>query len=394
MQNNCLTASPNASGERSARILIDARLGWGSGIGRYVTNTVPLVAGLLPYVKFDLLVGADDLASANAVAARAPNVHPIVSPLRAFSLGEQLHFPGVAKGYDLVWFTNYWVPLAFRGRYYAMVHDMLHLECNLFPASLPKRVLSYLTFRHVAKSAAAISFLSRFSQREFERRFETKAQMAVASCGMDHADWQMFDPQHPPQKERRLLVVAAAKKHKNFRIAVDAFLHAKIPPEWRLTIVTPHDKLRSSIDLHAFVESASRVDFRQGLTNAELRDLYGSTAILLMPSLYEGFGLPLAEGLQAGAICISSTAASLVEVGQGADITYCNANDLQGWIAAIETECSRSDSGEIDHIITSKNMRHASKFAWAEVAQKISKLITGVLDEKFGFGEDPAAQGK
>jgi glycosyltransferase involved in cell wall biosynthesis len=363
-------------------ILIDARLGWGSGIGRYVVNTIPLVARLLPHVKFDLLVGADDLASANAVAARAPNVHPIVSPLRAFSLGEQLRFPKVARGYDLVWFTNYWVPLAFRGRYYAMVHDMLHLERDLFPASLPKRLLSYLTFRHVAKSAAAISFLSRFSQREFERRFESKAQMVVASCGMDHADWQMFDPEQPPKKERRLLVVAAAKKHKNFRIAVDAFLRAKIGPEWRLTIVTPNDKLRSSINLHEFVESGSRVDFRQGLTNAELRDLYGSTAILLMPSLYEGFGLPLAEGLQAGAICISSTAASLVEVGQGADISFCNADDLDGWVAAIEAECSRFDKGEIDHVITSRNMRHAAEFTWAEVAQKISKLITGVLDER------------
>jgi glycosyltransferase involved in cell wall biosynthesis len=361
-------------------VLIDARLGWGSGIGRYVTNTVPLVARLLPHIKFDILVGADDLASAEALAARAPNVHPIISPLRPFSLSEQLHFPKVAKGYDLVWFTNYWVPLAFRGRYYAMVHDMLHLERDLFPASAPKRLLSYLTFRHVAKSAAAISFLSRFSQREFGRRFETKAQVAVASCGMDHADWVMFDPHHPPKKERRLLVVAAAKKHKNFQIAVDAFLRAKVAPEWRLTIVTPNDKLRSSIDLQEFAESGSRVDFRQGLTNSELRDLYGSTAILLMPSLYEGFGLPLAEGLQAGAICISSTAASLVEVGQGANITFLNANDLEAWIAAIEAECGRFDNGEIDHIIASKNMRHAAELTWAEVAKKITKLITGVLN--------------
>lgn len=373
-------------------ILIDARLGWGSGIGRYLSNTVPLVAQQLPRVRFDLLVSADDLAAANAVAARAPNVYPVVSLLAAFSLREQLHFPKVAKGYDLVWFTNYWVPLAFRGRYYAMVHDMLHLERGLFPASLPKRLLSYLTFRHVAKSAAAISFLSRFTQREFERRFKTNAKMTVASCGMDHDDWQMFDPDHPPQKERRLLVVAAAKKHKNFRIAVDAFLRADIAPEWRLTIVTPNDKLRSSIDLHKFAESGNRVDFRQGLTNGELRELYGSTAILLMPSLYEGFGLPLAEGLQSGAICISSTADALVEVGQGADITYCNANDLTGWITAIETECARLDSGQIDHVTTSRNMRHAAAFTWAEVAQKISQMIAGILYENLSASVDHAIQ--
>jgi len=306
----------------------------------------------------------------------------------------KLRFPKGAKGYAPVWFTNYWVPLAFRGRYYAMVHDMLHLERDLFPASMPKRALSYLTFRHVAKSAAAISFLSRFSQREFERRFESKAQMVVASCGMDHADWQMFDPEQPPKKERRLLVVAAAKKHKNFRIAVDAFLRAKIGPEWRLTIVTPNDKLRSSIDLHEFVESGSRVGFCQGLTTAGFRDFYCSIALLVMATFDAGFGRPLTDGWKAGALCISSSAASLVEVGQGADISFCNADDLDGWVAAIEAECSRFDNGEIDHVITSRNMRHAAEFTWAEVAQKISILITGVLDEKFKSDNDGIAQSK
>lgn len=382
MPNSITAASPLANSELTAKILIDARLGWGSGIGRYVSNTVPLVAGLLPHVKFDLFVGANDLAAANAVAARAPNVRPVISPLEPFSIGEQLRFPSRAKGYDLVWFTNYWVPLLFRGKHYTMVHDMLHLERDLFPASIPKRILSYLTFRHVAASASGISFLSRFSQREFERRFTSQARSVVASCGIDHSDWALFDPQSPPTKERRLLVVAAAKKHKNFRIAVDAFLRAQVSPEWRLTIVTPNDKLRSSIDLAHFSESGSRVDFRQGLSNEELRDLYGSTAILLMPSLYEGFGLPLAEGLQAGAICISSTAGSLIEVGQGADITFLNGNDLEAWVTAIETECRRFDEGRFDQSVTIANMQHAGQFKWDNVAQKITGLLSEVLDER------------
>jgi glycosyltransferase involved in cell wall biosynthesis len=319
------------------------------------------------------------MAAADMVAARASNLRPIASELEPFSLKEQLRFPGVANGYDLVWFTNYWVPLTFRGRHYTMVHDMLHLERDLFPASLPKRILSYLTFRHAAGSASAISFLSRFTEREFNRRFKSKALNVVASCGIDHSDWELFDPDSPPKKERRLLVVAAAKKHKNFRIAVDAFLRAHVSSEWRLTIVTPNDKLRSSIDLTQFAESGNRVDFRQGLSNAELRDLYGSTAILLMPSLYEGFGLPLAEGLQAGAVCISSTADSLVEVGQGADITFVNGNDLEGWISAIEAECYRCDAGLVDTAVTSKNMRHAAQFNWNSVAGKIAALLNEIL---------------
>lgn len=361
-------------------ILIDARLGWGSGIGRYVTNTVPRVAQILPDIAFDLLVAEDDLASAKALAARASNVRPVISRLRPFSIGEQLHFPRVAKGYDLVWFTNYWVPLRFSRPYFAIVHDVIHLERDLFPASFTKRLLSYLTFKHLSASATAIGFVSRFSQREFGRRFSTSAIKIVTGNGADHFGWKLFDPINPPEKERRLLVVAAAKKHKNFRIAVNAFLRAKISSEWRLTIVTPNDKLRSSINLLEFAESGSRIDFRQGLTNEELRDLYGSTAVVLMPSLYEGFGLPLVEGLQAGAICISSTAASLVEIGQGADVAFVNGNDLEGWITAIEAECARFDAGKVYDVRLIKNMQHAAQFTWSNVAQKTSDLIVNIIE--------------
>ncbi len=368
--------------DNMTRILIDARLGWGSGIGRYVANTVPLVAALLPTVVFDIMVARDDIDKAGALLSEASNIRVVPVDIEPFSLSEQLRFSALAKNYDLTWFTNYWVPLNFRHPFIAVVHDMLHQEPDLFPASRTKRMLSRFTFQHIARHASAICFGSRFSHREFARRFKCRAPTQITSYGIDHRDWELFDPEYPPEKKTKLLVVAAAKKHKNFEIAIQAFLDADLPEHWALTVITPDDKLRSSIDLSSLSRPSEQIEFLQGVSNTKLRKIYGEAAILLMPSLYEGFGLPLAEGLQAGAACISSTAGSLVELGQGAQVTYVNGNDLAGWIQAIRAECGRFDAQQVPLQEIRHNMQHATLFSWKNVAEKTAEVISGVLSAR------------
>ncbi|MGK6353903.1 glycosyltransferase [Sphingomonas sp. DT-207] len=357
------------------KVLIDARIGWSSGIGRYTTNAVPRVARAMSNVHFDLLVTPGDAERARNLMDSTPNLHVREIDLQPFSMAEQWQIPRLARDYDWAWFVNYWVPLGLRTPFIAVVHDMLHLEPTLFPASRLKRALSRLTFRHLKRCATGISFDSRFTKREFERLVGKPRHAMVCGIGIDHDGWRPFDPAEPPTKEPRLLLVAAAKAHKNFRIAIDAFVRAELPESWRLTIVTPDAKLRSSIDVGALIDREARIEILSGLSNKALRDLYGRAAVVLMPSRYEGFGLPLLEGLQSGAQLISSTAASLVEVGQGAQLTYVDPSDLEGWTKAIETECRRFDEGVIDTRTRSDNMRHALSYDWDGVAQDTLQLI-------------------
>lgn len=62
-------------------------------------------------------------------------------------------------------------------------------------------------------------------------------------------------------------------------------------------------------------ELAGHVVYCSEVSDAELRWLYRHCRFTLFPSHYEGWGLPVAEGLAYGKYCVCSSAASLPEVG-------------------------------------------------------------------------------
>jgi glycosyltransferase involved in cell wall biosynthesis len=71
-----------------------------------------------------------------------------------------------------------------------------------------------------------------------------------------------------------------------------------------------------------------------GLTTPALRRLVSGASALLMPSLAEGFGLPIVEALARGVPAIASDLPAHRETG-GAFVTYVDARDAEGWLAAV-----------------------------------------------------------
>ncbi len=358
------------------KILVDARVGWGFGIGRYVSNTVPLVAEMMPDVQFDVLVNARDEEVAVTCLAGRPNARVRLSDIIPFSLREQWALPGVAHNYDLIWFTNYWVPLVWRRPCMVVVHDLLHLHQDLFPAGKLHRWLSALTFGKVRRAASGISFVSRFTQREFEGRFGAAKLSCIQHNGMDHSDWEMFDPDHPPAKDRLALIVGAFKRHKNIEVALQAWKAARLSDGWQLKVITPEGPLRSSVDIGLLLEGVEGVELLSGVSNAALRDLYGRAAIVLTPSLYEGFGLPLLEGMQAGALCISATTPASIEVSEGADVVFVPGHDVSGWAKALRSAAARYQDGTWPGSRSQQvGMRRAKEFTWQRVAEHTADLL-------------------
>jgi glycosyltransferase involved in cell wall biosynthesis len=69
--------------------------------------------------------------------------------------------------------------------------------------------------------------------------------------------------------------------------------------------------------------------------DAQLAELYAASLFTVYPSLYEGWGLPVAESLARGKVCIASATSSIPEIAP--ELTeLCDPQDALAWMAAIE----------------------------------------------------------
>lgn len=78
------------------------------------------------------------------------------------------------------------------------------------------------------------------------------------------------------------------------------------------------------------------------VSDEELRDLYASACAMFYPSIYEGFGMPIAEAAAVGARVIASDIPPHHEA-SGGRATFVAALDIDGWRAAL---CNASQIGE------------------------------------------------
>ena len=69
------------------------------------------------------------------------------------------------------------------------------------------------------------------------------------------------------------------------------------------------------------LELEKDVIFKSNITKEEIRDLYSTSSVAIVSSLYEGFGLPILEAMSCGTPVITSNYSALPEVG-GNSVLY------------------------------------------------------------------------
>ena len=85
-------------------------------------------------------------------------------------------------------------------------------------------------------------------------------------------------------------------------------------PGIRLTIIGkpkiggPTEKLINSLNLN------TKIKFRGDLDTQQIRELYAQATIAVVPSEYEGFGLPAGEAMACGVAVVSTDGGALPEV--------------------------------------------------------------------------------
>ena len=112
------------------------------------------------------------------------------------------------------------------------------------------------------------------------------------------------------------------------------------------------------------------IDIIDSPSDAELDHLYRNCLFSAMPSLYEGWGLPVGESLSYGKTAITSSICSLPEVG-GDLVEYCDPYSVDSIVAA----CLRLIADPDRRIALEQKIRGTKLRSWDDVAADLIKAI-------------------
>jgi glycosyltransferase involved in cell wall biosynthesis len=310
--------------------------GRGGGIVRY---TVELARALRRRDDVDLhLLTSRDAAGPLAELAGG---HDRIVPLPAlpdsaipaferFRLGRRL-----GSRFDVVQGTKHLLPRWVAARTALTVHDLLLFDRPAdFP--LPKRLLlgrHYGASLRQADSLLCVSAATRDRLVRWDPRLAERAAVAPLTISP-----QLLGPPVPVQSlvgRPFALVVGDPSPRKNLAVVVsawarvvrrrpDAVLALVGPPPWGAESYGPD---------HAALVATGRVVQLTGVDDGALRWCYENCAVVLAPSLAEGFGLPAVEALHLGAPLVTSLDPALVEV-SGEAAQHLPAEDVAGWAEA------------------------------------------------------------
>ncbi|MDG2461385.1 MAG: glycosyltransferase family 4 protein [Luminiphilus sp.] len=221
----------------------------------------------------------------------------------------------------------------------------------------------------VARQLSHIVTVSRLSATDIATDFGVMpAVLKVIPNGVDTA---LFRPL-PEVARQSNQIIATASADAPLK-GLSTLLHAvgkltQKRPELRLVLIArpkPGGDTERVIDALGLAE---RIQFVGGATHEEINQLYAESAAAVVPSLYEGFGLPAVEAMSAGIPLISSDGGALAEVvGEGGLLVP--AGDSEALAAGLQRVLSDAD---LARELSNRGLRRArQQFCWSVCAQQM-----------------------
>jgi len=186
-----------------------------------------------------------------------------------------------------------------------------------------------------------------------------------------------------------VLFVSTLYPYKNAAVLVEAFARALplLPDDARLVVVgrdpdgRQHDVLR---ELGVRLGLGDRLELTGKIGHAELEDRYRTAAVLVYPSLAEGFGLPVLEAMARGLPVIAADRTSLPEVVGDAGVLV-DPSDTAALAGALVEVVGHAD---VRARLATAGRARAESMTWDRAAASLVEVIERVGHSRVGSTVD------
>lgn len=309
------------------KIAIDARMVNKSGIGTCIQHW-------LKDVGYSIALGhPEELKSYKQFI---PKQISFISSIYGYK--EQFKFP-YRKIYkakpDILHIPHCNIPLFYHGKMVVTVHDLTHL---VYPEFLPFKLVHLyfkFIFWFVCKRANRIITVSESTKRDLLKFFKAdENKITVIPLGVDKEFVKkntneveyLYEKYGIPRNKKILLYVGNLLPHKNLNGLLEGFAQMGRKEDCVLVLVGSAFEGRTQGTREKDLGIEVQVLHAGKVSQEDLVNFYNLADLFVLPSLYEGFGLPVLEALACGTPVACSDTSSLPEVG-GNVAKYFNPKD-------------------------------------------------------------------
>lgn len=335
------------------KIVIDGRMINESGIGRYIRNLISNLQIIDKKNEYFIL----NLENAN---------------FKWYGISEQIKLLGLLKDLkpDLVHFPHFNVPLLYGGKFIVTIHDLIHQHFSMRRASTHGFVVYKLkqlgykkVFQNAVKKSEKILTPSNFVKDQLTKIW--KADPGKIIVTPEAVDNKLSKIKVTKKIDfPYIFYVGNAHPHKNVEGLIKIFLKLKEEYKTLKLILAGAD--------HYFWQRIKQMHrdenivYTGKISDEELVNYYKNAKCFVMPSLEEGFGIPLLEAMACKCPVVSSNKGSLPEVGGNAALYFDPANPydmLQKISQVLDDEKLRQD-------LIKKGLIRVKLFSWKKLAEQ------------------------
>ena len=313
-----------------------------------------------------------------------PNAHPVVLSSPSKLIFDQLMVPRAVRQYqcDVVINLKHSVPLLTGAPAIFVMHgaDWLAFPQNYY---FFDRLYHKLSLPFFCRKAARIISVSHDATRiAVERLNLPPSQVATVYHGFRTDFHRVEEPERRARARKRynlperfILYVGRIYPMKNVRGLVEAFakLRDRVPHSLVISGIK-HYKTEpdfAAIDEHSLHDRVIPTGF---VEEEDLPVLYSMADAFVLPSLYEGFGIPLLEAMACGCPIVTSTQGSCPEVVDGAGVLV-NPYDTTDIAEGIYRILNDSD---LAAGLVAKGYQRVAQFSWEKCARETLDVIASV----------------